>query len=555
MGVAFIRHFFGGVLWDVQDTALADIERIEIIRGPGGAVWGTNAVNGVINIITKKTSKTIGNTYTAGTGTYEKSFTTARHGGTFGEHSRYRMYAKQHRRDHLTYQDNSSAGDKWEHRQAGFRIDSELSADQQISFQGDTYKANAAGVAYIPPISLPLPDTIPTSINRSKVSGDNLILRWQHQGEDQAVQSLRLSYDHTYIESILLTEDRTTLDAEYQQSFSWSDQHTTLGVGYRKTRDSIPTSLLMLSSPRSADETWNAFIQNRSSNIAENLDLIMGLKLENNDRMQSDYELQPSIRLNYLFNDSTTGWAALSKAIRSPTRSEQDATLAIFFPANTTIIGLGQTLADPLVVTLSPTGMYDVEEMVSLEAGIRSSVSENIRLDIAAYINQYNGLPGFVINGPLTFNPGPPQQYELNASLINSTDFKIHGFEASVWWRASRRWQGRINYSYASISDNIAFVSVPTVEQQLNINLYGSVTEQVSINIDMRYVGAPAGLIMGEYTEMDIKAIWHLSPTLDISFAGRNLLNDKHLEYSASSATVRNTRIERDFYLSIDWSL
>jgi len=417
---------------------------------------------------------------------------------------------------------------------------------------GNTYSGKAAGIAFIPPISLPLPDSITPAMNRIKFNGDNLVLRWQLDGENQSSKSLQLFYDHTYRDEFLVTEDRTTIDSEYQQNLKWGQQMTTFGSGYRKTRDSIIGSPASMFDPtNAADETWNAFIQNRSSDIWENLDLIVGLKIEANDRMQSDYELQPSIRFNYQISESSSSWAALSKAVRSPTRAEQDATLSILIPANTEI--LGQMLNEPTVVTLTSSG-YDVEELTSLEAGYRTNFENNIRLDIAAFYNHFTGLAGGVATGPPVLNPGPPALYAISVDLVNGTDFKTHGMEVSLWWHPSKKWRGRLNYSFVSNDSNAGFMTIPTVEHQLNLNLSGTLSEDLRVNVDTRWIGAPTGLVMDDYLTVDIKAIWTLSPSLKISLAGRNLLGE-HLEYSASTPSTRNTEIDRDFYLKIDWSL
>ena len=551
-GRSLYTPLFGGVFWDTQDTVLEDIERIEIIRGPGGSVWGSNAVNGVINIITKDASQTEGQLVSGGTGTYESGFLSVRHGAKIDDKTSYRLYAKQHRRDNLEYQDNVSAEDDWQDSRAGFRIDSTLSGGHSVSIHGDTYRGKAAGVAYIPPISLPLPDALTPSMNRIKFSGDNLVLRWQLDGENQSSKSLQLFYDHTYRDEFLVTEDRTTIDVEYQQNLQWGHQMTTFGAGYRKTEDSITnTPSAMFDPTQASDETWNAFVQNRSTDLIENLDLIVGLKVEGNDRMQSDYELQPSIRFNYRISERSSSWAALSKAVRSPTRAEQDATLTILIPANTEI--LGQSLNQPTVVTLTSSN-YDVEELTSLEAGFRTNLENNMRLDIAAFYNNFTGLAGGLAAGPPVLNPGPPAQYAISVGLVNATDFKTSGMEVSLWWHPSKKWRGRLNYSYVSNDSSAGFITVPTVEHQLNLNLSGTLTDDLVVNIDTRWIGAPAGLIMDDYLTADIKAIWTLSPSLNVSLAGRNLLG-KHLEYSASTPSTRNTEIDRDFYIKIDWSL
>ncbi|MDF1642937.1 MAG: TonB-dependent receptor [Pseudomonadales bacterium] len=553
-GRSLYTPLFGGVFWDVQDTVLEDIERIEIIRGPGGAIWGSNAVNGVINIITKDASQTQENLISGTAGSHEQGSITVRHGAALSNDTSYRMYVKQRRLDNYEYQSGDSAEDDWQDRRAGFRIDSTIHENHQISFHGGAYKGNAAGLAYIPPISLPLPDALPASLNQAKFSGENLTFLWQNDGAEGSSRSLQLFYDHTYRQELLATEDRTTLDIEFQQNFTWSDQYTTVGAGYRETRDKLINGAAVSFDPaKDTNETWNAFVQNRSVNIIENLDMIVGVKIEGNDRMQSDYELQPSIRFNYQISETSTVWAALSKAIRSPTRVEQDATLSIFVPANTPVIG--QSLNQPTLATLVATGVYDVEKLTSLEAGFRTNLKNNLRIDIAAYYNEFKGLPGLqLISGPV-LNPGPPPTYAVSIAMINSTDFKAHGTEVSLWWQPSPQWQGRIHYSYANNSSNAGFVTIPTVEHQLNLNLYGTLSDDLTINIDARHVGAPAGLIMDEYVEMDLKLIWQVTPSLDISLAGRNLLHSNHLEYSASSPSTRNAEIERDFYLKLNWSL
>ena len=553
-GRSLYTPLFGGVFWDVQDTRLDEIERIEIIRGPGGAVWGANAVNGVINIITKQADQTHETQISSRYGSYEEGTLSARTNGSFTDDTHYRLYAKSQKRGGFNFQDDTSAQDDWKDHRVGFRIDSNLKNHQQLLVQGNSYHGDAAGISYIPPISLPLPGSLLAIDNQAKFNGENLIVRWQT--DEAASQSLQLTYDQTYRQEVLLTEKRTTIDIEYQQGVHWSNQQTVFGIGYRKTRDSIEDGVGTTFNVSSAsDEIWNVFIQNRSINLIEKLDMIVGVKIENNNRLQAKMELQPSIRFNYHLSETSTVWSALSRAIRSPTRAEQDATLSIIMPANVYIPAIDAAFNFPLIATLTPTGMYDAEELISLEAGYRSSLAENMRIDIAAFYSQFNGLPGAQINTPPTLNIGPPQHYTMSASLINSTDFETHGVEISLWWQPFEQWQGRLNYSYVSNNNNAGFVTVPSVEQQVNLNLYGSLTDQLSANFDLRYVGQPEGLFVNAYTEIDINLTWKFTDALEINLAARNLLNSKHLEYSASVPDTRNTEIERDIYLEINWSL
>src|SRR5882762_5609441 len=296
---------FSGVLWDVQDVLLADVDRIEVISGPGATLWGANAVNGVINVITKDAKDTGGLLVTAGGGTEVRRLGSARYGGGLGAHARYRIYGKAFSRDSSLLPNGQDAADAWHMGQGGFRLDWDASASNRLGLQGDWYDGR---------IAQPSPGHI-------AVSGGNVMAKWAHPISAKSDVTAQAYYDHTHRDIPgTFGEDLDVYDVDLRHHAVLGARHDVVwGVGYRLINDHVTnTAALAFLPPHVARQWFTAFVQDEIPLRGEGLHLTLGTKIEHND--YTGFEIQPSGRVNWTFSPSHTLWAAISRAVRTPSR-------------------------------------------------------------------------------------------------------------------------------------------------------------------------------------------------------------------------------------------
>jgi len=312
---------FSGVFWDRQDTVLEDVERIEMIRGPGAALWGANAVNGVINIITKRADETLGGQVSAGSGTEERAFGSIRYGFELNHQNQMRLYLKHSDRDNLRQTNGSNGNDAWHMTQGGFRLDSELTSQDSLTVQGDLYDGRL-GETY----SNMLPD-YRTIDSVTSVFGANILSRWKRSLADSADLSLQIYYDRSQQKMQVIEEKRDTIDLDFQHRFPVGATHEiTWGLGYRYSHDSINNSTYVMLTPTSQDTNlFSSFVQDDITLIPDKLHLILGSKFEHND--YTGFEIQPTARLLWTPNRQNSVWLSVSRAVRTPSRGERGFTL------------------------------------------------------------------------------------------------------------------------------------------------------------------------------------------------------------------------------------
>ncbi|MBS3780086.1 MAG: TonB-dependent receptor, partial [Desulfovermiculus sp.] len=389
-GRTVYNSIFSGVIWDVQDTMLEDIDRIEIIRGPGATLWGANAVNGVINIITKSSADTQGGLVTAGMGTEERGFGSLRYGGQVGQAGTYRVYTKYFNRDAAVDAHGDEAWDDWDMVRAGFRSDLEPSSRTSLTIQGDIYSGQAGNRATLPSFTPPYSQVSEEDMD---VDGGNLLLRSKHTFSDQSELELQAYYDRADRELFLGDIERETLDFELQHHLSLGSRNDLLwGMRYRHMHHSLSMSDIIQLSDRSMD-LISGFIQDELTLVPDTLKLILGSKFEHNDF--TGFEVQPNARMIWTPHPRHTLWAAVSRAVRTPSRDEHDATwLQAVLPAEQT----GTFL--PAAVRFKGDKGFDSENLVAYELGYRLQWSQNFSLDLALFYNRYDDLVSYEFGEP-----------------------------------------------------------------------------------------------------------------------------------------------------------
>ncbi len=404
-GRSVYTPLFSGVYWDVQDTVLEDIDRIEVIRGPGATMWGANAVNGVINIITKHSKETQGGMIVAGAGTIEKPLLTARYGGKAGHDGTYRVYAKGVKRDSFDQPDGIDGSDEWENVRAGFRMDLPLSPRDNLTVQGESYAGENEFDLRLSGFLTP-PFTR-QSHEEQDYKGGHLITTWQRQISSLSDIEVKCYYDYSFRDQIVIEERRDTINLDFKHHLKLPPNHEVVwGLGYRWTEDDTDRSTNLWMDPDSrSDQVWSAFVQDDIMLYPDKVWLTLGSKFEHND--YSGFELQPNARLRWKPTPKHTVWGSVSRAVRTPSRSDHD--------IRVNLASIDIPFAGLTVLRITGDEDFDSEELTAYEAGARWQTNENLSFDLAVFYNVYDNLrivetgTPFVETSPTTIYTVIPQ--------------------------------------------------------------------------------------------------------------------------------------------------
>ncbi len=511
-GRSIYSTLFSGVLWEEKDVLLDDVDRIEVVRGPGGTLWGANAVNGVINIITRNAEDTQGGLLTAGSGLEERGLVQGRYGWQMSNQSYARVYGKAVNRDDSGGVQTSDPGlgveDNSEHEQTGFRMDFTKPGQDSVTLQGDYYRGeNGSGFQ-----GFGVGDG-------EEYHGGNLLVNWNHNFSEVQRQQLLFYYDTTTLENTNLFDEREIWNLEYQYQHQFSNHDIVVGLGYRIVSDNIDGSSTFIVDPKSReDELKSAFIQDDITPFGEQFHFIIGTKYEVND--YSGEEWQPSLRLSYEFTDSVI-WAAWSHAVRVPTRLEHDVIIAV----------------PPL--TLSGEQNLNPEQAEFYELGWRKSWSK-WQMDLATYYGDYKEL----------------QSIEL-PTLGNEMSGNTQGIEVSLSYQAIEEWLIRMNASHLEMDmelspDSMGLTSAESVEDgsprnQLQIVSYWDISASWQLNTYLRYMDEIQSADLPSYAVVDLSIVWTPIEAARVQLVGRHL-GDEH--YESNSA---QSQVEQDAAIYLSW--
>jgi iron complex outermembrane receptor protein len=547
---------FAGVFWDSQNVPLESIERIEVIRGPGAAVWGSNAVNGVISIITKSAGETQGGSVTAGGGNAGQGPDTIRYGGKTHSLDTYRVYAEGFHINALPTFTGRDGHDDWRLVHGGYRTDTTLSARDSLTTEGEVYLGNAGElVTTIVSLAPPLNATLAM---RDRYFGWNQLARWNRTISPHSETSLQVYFDRAKRGDPTYDIGVDTFDIDFHRHTAWgARQDIVWGLGYRVSANGASPTLRISFTPQNRlTQLFSIYAQDEIT-LLPDLRLSVGARLEHNG--YTGFDLEPSVRLAWTPNSRNMVWSAVSGAVRTPARSDRD--IRVNFAARPGSIATGNL---PMLIGFIGNPNAKNERLTAFEAGFRNSLSGSLSLDSTVFYNRYRDLES-TERGAMVLETTPAPPHLLIPILYgNGLYGETHGIEVFANWKAASHWTLSPGYAFyaahlhttASSRDTTTVSGTqggsPDHQAQLRSSI--SLPWNLQWNASAYFVNRLPAQSIPSYTRLDSGLTWRAGEHFSIILAGQNLLRDFHPEYSGPDSSVQSGLMRRNAYAKIAWT-
>lgn len=541
-GRAVYSPLFAGTYWEVQDLVLEDIDRIEVILGPGGTLWGANAVNGIVNVVTKSAADSQGGLVSAATGSDPHGTLGVRYGGALGNGGHYRIYGKGVARG-PQYHPSEADFDDWWMARGGFRVD--VTGERSLTLQGDLYEVGLGSRGEVASFTPPFASV---TTGESPLSGANVLARWTGALGAAGDFQLQGYYDRTSRQEIPVSESRDTFDVDFQQTLRrWRDHVLVWGVGYRLTSDRIETTGATVFVPEErTDALFSALLQDEFQLVPEQVRLALGTKLEHND--YSGFELQPSARATWTPDPAHTVVGSVTRAVRTPSRVETD------YQTNRLL-----NPAIPSFLRLQPNPDFQPEVLLAYELGYRTRPADRMYVTVSSFFNQHDDLlstdllPQFVETMP------GPARLVVPVTFGNTLYGSSHGAEITLDLRPADWWRWTTNYSFlqVDVSPDAGSTDVSqesnyerrTPRHQVQLQSSMDLTDRWSVDWLFRYASELRGVTVPAYATSDVRLGWRVTPQLELALVGENLHEAHHREWPSDTGI----EIQRSGYVGLVW--
>jgi iron complex outermembrane receptor protein len=550
-GRSVYTPFFSGVYWDVQDLILEDIDRIEVIRGPGATLWGSNAVNGVINIITKQAKDTQGSLVSGVSGGEDRGIGSIRYGGKLGHAGHYRAYAKYFNRDNLIEATGRTGDDGWNQLRGGFRTDWQLSGNNSLTVQGDMYTGESS-TRRRSLVSLS-PTRFSNYTDESPVSGGNVLARWSHAFSPRSDIAVQSYFDLTKRDSAVLSENRRVIDFDFQHHLALGQRHDVVwGMGLRDSDDRTVSSLGVSFNPANYEQSlFNVFAQDQITLVPDRLQLTLGTKLEANSFTGT--EVQPNGRLLWTPNDHHSVWAAVSHAVRLPSRADTGLRVNLAaFPGKGGSLNLLSLLGNP---------DFRSEELMAHELGYRIQPGKRAFVDVATFYNRYNSLSTVEPAIPYFENSPLPPHLVIPLRFDNKMRGKTYGTEVAANFNVTSRWKLGSSYSWlkmqlhpdsSSMDSSAKNAEGDSPSHQWVLRSQLNLPRNLEFDTTWYLVSKLANQNVPGYNRVDARLGWRVSEGLDFSLGIQNGLDPRHAEFGSGEGTI-SSQAKRTAYGRFTW--
>ncbi len=514
-GRSVYSPLFAGTFWETIEVPLFDIDRIEVVSGPGGALWGANAVNGVINIITRSAADTQGFKVRGGAGDEVHALGSIRYGGAVGDALHYRAYAKYVDRDGVQLATGADAPNDWRIGQTGFRMDWRASQADTFTLQGDV---NEADMEQAP--------------RDAQSRARNVLARWSRALSEHSALQVQTYYDYTYRSFPGRYADQLeTFDVELQHDFRAAERHHLVwGLTFRRIEDDFRNALFRLQPANVQQDRWGGFINDEIELVDDTWFFTVGAKLEDNEYTGTEW--QPSAGVSWRYTPNALLWSRMSRAVRTPSRIDRH---------------LDNRTSTPFTLG---SAQFESEELLSHELGWKTPLPLNTQLSLAVYHSEYEDIRSFE-----RVNPATP----LPVITANGLHGDGHGAELTLDYRPNARWRVLLGYTYLDLdlqrdpgSTDASGGAIEARDWRHQGFLRGHLDfgRALELSGELRRIGSIESHRLPAYTELDLRLAWYITPAIELALVGRNLLDDTHAEFGPPG----RMEIERAAYAQVTWA-